>query len=73
MLPAAACSLLMLPDSCSLFMLVTPVYGTPSCLLLSAPSPAYPIFQVYFENTPIPVENVLSKPGDGFKVIILVL
>merc|ERR1739838_122097 len=24
--------------------------------------------EVYFENTPIPVENVLSAPGDGFKV-----
>ena len=24
--------------------------------------------EVYFENTPIPVENVLRQPGDGWKV-----
>jgi very long chain acyl-CoA dehydrogenase len=24
--------------------------------------------EVYFDNTPVPVENVLLKPGDGFKV-----
>merc|ERR1711992_58315 len=29
--------------------------------------------EVYFENTPIPVENVLSKPGDGFKVAMQIL
>merc|ERR1719340_359302 len=29
--------------------------------------------EVYFENTPIPVENVLSKPGDGFKVAMEIL
>merc|ERR1719462_246631 len=29
--------------------------------------------EVYFENTPVPVENVLSKPGDGFKVAMQIL
>merc|ERR1719464_1181960 len=29
--------------------------------------------EVYFENTPIPVENVLSKPGDGFKAPLEIL
>merc|ERR1719239_1031338 len=29
--------------------------------------------EVYFENTPIPVENVLSKPGNGFKVAMAIL
>ena len=29
--------------------------------------------EVYFENTPIPVENVLSNPGDGFKVAMQIL
>merc|ERR1719500_1523004 len=29
--------------------------------------------EVYFENTPIPVENVLSKPGDGFQVAMQIL
>jgi len=29
--------------------------------------------EVYFENTPIPVENVLSQPGDGFKVAMQIL
>merc|ERR1711872_534329 len=29
--------------------------------------------EVYFENTPIPVENVLNKPGDGFKVAMQIL
>merc|ERR1719400_773023 len=29
--------------------------------------------EVYFENTPIPLENVLSKPGDGFKVAMQIL
>merc|ERR1719219_601588 len=29
--------------------------------------------EVYFENTPIPVENVLRKPGDGFKVAMEIL
>jgi very long chain acyl-CoA dehydrogenase len=29
--------------------------------------------EVYFENTPIPVANVLSKPGDGFKVAMQIL
>jgi len=29
--------------------------------------------EVYFENTPIPVENVLLKPGDGFKVAMQIL
>merc|ERR1719295_2234335 len=29
--------------------------------------------EVYFENTPVPVENVLSKPGDGFKVAMEIL
>jgi len=29
--------------------------------------------EVYFENTPIPVENVLSAPGDGFKVAMQIL
>merc|ERR1719295_1749442 len=29
--------------------------------------------EVYFENTPIPVENVLSKPGEGFKVAMEIL
>merc|ERR1719384_215008 len=29
--------------------------------------------EVYFENVPIPVENVLSKPGDGFKVAMEIL
>jgi len=29
--------------------------------------------EVYFENTPIPVENVLLKPGDGFKVAMEIL
>merc|ERR1719266_1848476 len=29
--------------------------------------------EVYFENVPVPVENVLSKPGDGFKVAMEIL
>merc|ERR1712179_306966 len=29
--------------------------------------------EVYFENTPVPVENVLSAPGDGFKVAMQIL
>merc|ERR1719204_894246 len=29
--------------------------------------------EVYFENTPIPVENVLRAPGDGFKVAMEIL
>merc|ERR1740131_816858 len=29
--------------------------------------------EVYFENTPVPVENVLSQPGDGFKVAMQIL
>merc|ERR1719340_481477 len=29
--------------------------------------------EVYFENTPIPVENVLRQPGDGFKVAMEIL
>merc|ERR1712241_1065729 len=29
--------------------------------------------EVYFENVPVPVENVLSKPGDGFKVAMQIL
>jgi len=29
--------------------------------------------EVYFENTPIPVENVLNQPGDGFKVAMQIL
>merc|ERR1719220_2685669 len=29
--------------------------------------------EVYFENTPVPVENVLSAPGDGFKVAMEIL
>merc|ERR1719429_751212 len=29
--------------------------------------------EVYFENTPIPVENVLNNPGDGFKVAMQIL
>merc|ERR1719325_18300 len=29
--------------------------------------------EVYFENTPIPVENVLQNPGDGFKVAMQIL
>ena len=29
--------------------------------------------EVYFENTPIPVENVLRRPGDGFKVAMEIL
>merc|ERR1712209_177451 len=29
--------------------------------------------EVYFENTPIPVENVLRAPGDGFKVAMQIL
>jgi len=29
--------------------------------------------EVYFENTPVPVENVLSEPGDGFKVAMQIL
>ena len=30
-------------------------------------------FKVYFENTPIPVENVLGEVGDGFKVAMAIL
>merc|ERR1719175_224134 len=29
--------------------------------------------EVYFENTPVPVENVLQNPGDGFKVAMQIL
>merc|ERR1719166_758900 len=29
--------------------------------------------EVYFENTPVPVENVLRQPGDGFKVAMEIL
>merc|ERR1719237_1696261 len=29
--------------------------------------------EVYFENTPIPVENVLRSPGEGFKVAMEIL
>merc|ERR1719216_264548 len=29
--------------------------------------------EVYFENTPIPVENVIGKPGEGFKVAMQIL
>merc|ERR1712117_5942 len=29
--------------------------------------------EVYFENTPIPVENVVGKPGEGFKVAMQIL
>jgi len=29
--------------------------------------------EVYFENTPVPVENVLNNPGDGFKVAMQIL
>ena len=29
--------------------------------------------EVHFENTPVPVENVLGKPGDGFKVAVNIL
>merc|ERR1719275_387091 len=29
--------------------------------------------EVYFESTPIPVENVLRRPGDGFKVAMEIL
>ncbi|CAH1784431.1 unnamed protein product [Owenia fusiformis] len=29
--------------------------------------------EVHFENTPIPVENVLGQPGDGFKIAMNIL
>merc|ERR1711962_1291539 len=29
--------------------------------------------EVYFENVPVPVENVLRQPGDGFKVAMQIL
>merc|ERR1719221_2401933 len=29
--------------------------------------------EVYFENVPVPVENVLRQPGDGFKVAMEIL
>merc|ERR1712223_1434120 len=29
--------------------------------------------EVYFENTPIPIENVIGKPGEGFKVAMQIL
>merc|ERR1712241_1575725 len=29
--------------------------------------------EVYFENVPVPVENVLRQPGDGFKVAMAIL
>jgi very long chain acyl-CoA dehydrogenase len=29
--------------------------------------------EVYFENTPIPVENVLGEVGEGFKVAMQIL
>lgn len=29
--------------------------------------------EVYFENTPVPVENVIGKPGEGFKVAMQIL
>merc|ERR1719266_547281 len=29
--------------------------------------------EVYFENTPIPVENVIGQPGEGFKVAMQIL
>merc|ERR1711992_506495 len=29
--------------------------------------------EVYFENAPVPVENVLRQPGDGFKVAMEIL
>jgi len=29
--------------------------------------------EVYFENTPVPVENVIQNPGDGFKVAMQIL
>merc|ERR1719411_793903 len=29
--------------------------------------------EVYFENTPVPVENILNNPGDGFKVAMQIL
>ena len=29
--------------------------------------------EIHFENTKVPVENVLSKPGDGFKVAMNIL
>merc|ERR1711922_13308 len=29
--------------------------------------------EVYFENTPVPVENILGKVGDGFKVAMAIL
>ena len=83
---APLCSLTPAPCSClCLLYMVLPTVNAPSCecslnhaicsiyhLLPPSPCPA-PFPQVYFENTPIPVENVLSKPGDGFKVIILIL
>merc|ERR1719411_564124 len=29
--------------------------------------------EVYFENTPVPVENVIGEPGEGFKVAMQIL
>ena len=29
--------------------------------------------EVYFENTPIPIENVIGQPGEGFKVAMQIL
>jgi len=29
--------------------------------------------EVYFENTPVPVENVLGEVGDGFKIAVNIL
>jgi alkylation response protein AidB-like acyl-CoA dehydrogenase len=29
--------------------------------------------EVYFENTPIPLDNVIGKPGEGFKVAMQIL
>jgi acyl-CoA dehydrogenase family protein 9 len=33
----------------------------------------YFFFQVNFENTPVPAENVLGETGDGFKVAMNIL
>jgi len=30
-------------------------------------------FEVCFENTPVPAENVLGEVGDGFKVAVNIL
>ena len=32
-----------------------------------------PLIQVYFENTKVPVENLIGKEGEGFKVAMQIL